>query len=460
MLSAFLDLWRWDGTIGRGRYALIGLIGFAIKHNLDRALATFVFERDWGVFNYWISPFGPLSLTEVLRQEGGFVAAMLVTSLPFIWVGVALTARRLRSIGLPTWMLVGFFLPFLNLLFLLILCVLPAVDEEHDLKSPSSGWMDRFVPQHPIGSAAMGVLATNLAFVPIILLSTLVLGEYGWGLFVGMPFCLGLLSVLAYGHHAPRPFAWCIVVSTAAVLLAAAFMLAFAIEGLVCVMMAAPLATPLAWMGGVVGYAIQRRTRPGAASPVFPAVILAIPLALFAESAALPEPPVYEVTSELQIQATPQQVWENVIAFSELPEPQDWVFRIGIAHPLRAEIQGTGVGGVRHCVFSTGPFVEPIEVWDEPRLLRFSVTTNPSPMQEWTPYDEIHPPHLEGFLESEGGQFRLVELPTGGTLLEGTTWYRHSLWPAAYWQLWSDELIHRIHMRVLKHIKSESEARQ
>ncbi len=263
MLNTFLDLWRWEGAISRERYALIGLIGFAIKHNLDRALATFVFERDWGVFNYWILPFGPLSLTEVLRQEGDFVAAMVAISLPFIWIGVVLTARRLRSIGLPTWMLVGFFLPFLNLLFLLILCVLPAADEEHVVASPSSGWMDRFVPEHPIGSAAMGVLATNLAFVPLVLLSTLVLGEYGWGLFVGMPFCLGLLSVLIYGYHAPRPFAWCIVVSTAAVLLAAAFMLAFAIEGLVCVMMAAPLATPLAWMGGVVGYAIQRRARPG-----------------------------------------------------------------------------------------------------------------------------------------------------------------------------------------------------
>jgi hypothetical protein len=81
-------------------------------------------------------------------------------------------------------------------------------------------------------------------------------------------------------------------------------------------------------------------------------------------------------------------------------------------------------------------------------------------MQEWTPYDQVHPPHLDGFLESVSGQFRLVELPAGGTRLEGTTWYRHSLWPAAYWQLWSDELIHRIHMRVLKHIKRESEAGQ
>jgi hypothetical protein len=32
------------------------------------------------------------------------------------------------------------------------------------------------------------------------------------------------------------------------------------------------------------------------------------------------------------------------------------------------------------------------------------------------------------------------------------------LWPAGYWRLWSDELIHRIHMRVLKHIKAEAES--
>src|SRR5450755_3794492 len=107
----------------------------------------------------------------------------------------------------------------------------------------------------------------------------------------------------------------------------------------------------------------------------------------------------------------------------------------------------------RYCVFSTGAFVEPIQVWDEPRRLKFSVTSNPPPLEEWTPYAYIEAPHLHGFPLSEGGQFLLTPLPNGGTRLEGTTWYHHGLWPAAYWQLWSDAIIHRIHLRVLRHLR-------
>ena len=113
---------------------------------------------------------------------------------------------------------------------------------------------------------------------------------------------------------------------------------------------------------------------------------------------------------------------------------------------------------MRLCIFSTGPFVEPVSVWDEPRLLKFAVTSNPPPLKEWSPYTNVHPPHLENFLVSSGGQFQLVELPGGRTRLEGTTWYRHNLWPAAYWRIWSDFIIHRIHLRVLNHVKMLSEA--
>lgn len=37
--------------------------------------------------------------------------------------------------------------------------------------------------------------------------------------------------------------------------------------------------------------------------------------------------------------------------------------------------------------------------------------------------------------------------------------YRHRLWPSAYWRLWSDAIIHRIHMRVLRHIDRETTSR-
>jgi hypothetical protein len=78
-------------------------------------------------------------------------------------------------------------------------------------------------------------------------------------------------------------------------------------------------------------------------------------------------------------------------------------------------------------------------------------------MRELSLYD-IHPPHLNGYFESKQGQFVLTALPNGRTLLTGTTWYRQSLWPGPYWRLWSDAIVHRIHLRVLNHIKSVSES--
>jgi hypothetical protein len=69
----------------------------------------------------------------------------------------------------------------------------------------------------------------------------------------------------------------------------------------------------------------------------------------------------------------------------------------------------------------------------------------------------VEPRHLHGYFESHQGQFLLTELPGGRTRVEGTTWYSHSMWPETYWHWWSDYVIHRIHMRVLEHIKTEVE---
>jgi hypothetical protein len=149
-------------------------------------------------------------------------------------------------------------------------------------------------------------------------------------------------------------------------------------------------------------------------------------------------------------------VWPIVLAFPPLKEPDDWMFRAGIAYPMRAEIDGRGPGAVRRCVFSTGTFVEPIEVWEEPTRLGFRVTESPPPMKEWNPWD-VHPPHLDGYLVSRQGEFLLERLPDGRTRLVGSTWYTNRMWPTAYWYLWSDAIIHRIHERVLCHIRDLAE---
>jgi hypothetical protein len=163
------------------------------------------------------------------------------------------------------------------------------------------------------------------------------------------------------------------------------------------------------------------------------------------------------VESSIEIAAAPMIVWPRVIEFQPLPPPGEFIFRLGVAAPMRAHIDGAGVGAVRQCVFSTGAFVEPITRWEPGLTLDFDVTASPPPMTEWSPYKNVHPPHLDGFLRARRGEFRLVALGNGRTRLEGRTWYEIEMGPEGYWQLWSDYLIHRIHMRVLEHIKRESE---
>ncbi|HVJ82852.1 MAG TPA: hypothetical protein VNC50_17420, partial [Planctomycetia bacterium] len=172
---------------------------------------------------------------------------------------------------------------------------------------------------------------------------------------------------------------------------------------------------------------------------------------------ALDEPRLRSQVTVVEIAAPPEKVWPHVVAVAELPPPTEWIFRIGIAYPIRAVIEGKGPGAIRRCVFSTGEFIEPIEVWDEPNVLGFSVASNPPPLEEWSPYAHLEPPHLHGYLVSERGEFRLEAIP-GGTRLTGTTWYRNRMWPSDYWGLLSDRIIGAIHHRVLRHVAALAEA--
>jgi hypothetical protein len=369
--------------------------------------------------------------------------------------------QRLRDAGQPVWLVVLFFIPVINVLFFLALCALPPrerAEESEGAPWPGPSGLSGMIPSSPLGSAVLSIFLTTVLGLVFVGLGTVVIGAYGWGLFVALPFCLGMFSVLVYSYHAPRDFGKCLSVALLPVGLLGAVLILVAIEGIICVLMAAPFAVGLAALGGTVGYMIQsHHWRPKQTPAVLSLVILLIPAALGAEHAAKLQPPTFVVRTAIEVNAPPEKVWNEVVAFAEIPPPKELLFRAGIAYPIRAEISGHGIGAVRHCVFSTGPFVEPIEVWDEPRLLKFGVTENPAPLNELSPYGNIQPPHLHGYFVSEQGQFSLTALPGGRTRLEGTTWYQHTMWPAAYWHLWSDYIIHRIHLRVLEHIRVETE---
>ena len=352
--------------------------------------------------------------------------ALLIWMLPFLAIGVTLTMRRAVDANRSPWLSVLFLVPYLNYVLIAILAFAPSdVPSE---KGPHRARRARWDTATTVPLAGGAGLAIALLMV-VGGLSTF--NTYGAWLFLLTPFAMGAGTAFVYnrGRHVSGRDTMALVVANLAVAGVALLLLGF--EGIICLVMALPLAIPMAMIGGSVGRwaatSGSRRASPAAF------MLLVVPLA------GVVEPPtghsMHEVQSSVVIDAAPAAVWPHVVAFGELPPPRDWVFRAGVAYPVRARIEGTGVGAVRYCVFSTGPFVEPITRWEPGRRLSFDVVESPATMRELSPYAGLSPPHLHGYLRSNRGEFRLVDLGDGRTKLEGSTWYEIEMAPEVYWQL-------------------------
>ncbi|MEO6435093.1 MAG: DUF805 domain-containing protein, partial [Tepidisphaeraceae bacterium] len=338
--------------IGPVAFFLVGVSLFALKFLIDRLVAKLVFSRDWSVLNYLI-PNETYGLASIPRQERSFYLAMLVVALPFVCVGIVVTCRRLRDAELQGWLASLFFIPIVNLLFFAALSVIPSADvkrrtEEDDIPPaaptsspsahdasaltldhglgaapPAKPIFDEFMPRTRGSSRLLAILLPAPLATGATLLAAGVMRDYGWGLFVGMPFVVGMVSAILYGYREPRTLAQCFGTSILACIVASATLILFAIEGAGCLIMLMPLALPVAMMGSALGYSIQNRPeRPGQANTLW-AVTLVLPMIIIAESSSPRPPAVFVVTTCVEVAAASEQVWPNVIAFGEIDAPLD-----------------------------------------------------------------------------------------------------------------------------------------
>ena len=435
--------------VSRQAYAASGFGLMALKYAVEAEVIRQLTGR-------WLSPFvylNPLlsARAAVLDGHDWLVWALALWTLPFLWIGVSMTLRRAEDAGRSPFLALLYFLPVVNYLLMLTLAVLPSRPRAEPERRPES----RPGARDGLRGALVGMGLGALIALGMVCASVLAFGSYGTTLFVATPFVMGAVSAYTFNQGGPRPVGTTLLVAVGAVLLAGGAVLLFALEGALCLMMAAPLGVALASMGAFLGRALAARlpSRPASVAA------LVLPLPLFAGIDLVQPPPrLREVVTVVEVDAPPRAVWPNVVAFSALQEPPAWLFRLGIAYPQRATIDGRGVGAVRRCEFSTGAFVEPITAWDEPVRLGFGVAAQPPPMQELSPYRHVLAPHLDGYLRVRSGEFLLVPLPGGRKRLEGRTRYEMRVFPAAYWSLWSDALIRGIHTRVLEHIQAASSA--
>jgi hypothetical protein len=300
-----------------------------------------------------------------------------------------------------------------------------------------------------VAGTAAGVLIILFAVV----LSVLVFGAYGWGLFVLTPLVVGFTTGYLVNRHEFLSFR----ATTGLVLLSAALgcftLILFALEGLICLLLAAPLAGLLAMLGGNLGRNAARRHESGG----HPLYSIALLPAMFAADAISP-PSVTMLTDESIVIAAPsQRIWQEVTSNEPIREPPTLAGRLGLAYPQASRLSGEGRGALRTGYFSTGEARERITEWNEGRALGFMVLSQPPAMEEMSPYQRVHAPHVDGYFETGETRFKLEPLSAGRTRLTIRAAHRLRIDPILYWEPIARWAIRENMQRVLRDLKAKAE---
>jgi hypothetical protein len=415
------DLYKWTGTIHRGPFLFWGTILTILKFNLDRwTLISHLGQHVWYPWSYWIpgDVFGVLSSAPERKE----VARLLVLiALPFVYMGVVLTVRRLRALGWPLALVILFFIPVVNLLFFALLVVLPSRPATEFPADPAVArrlFIVRLVPESGMGAAVSAILITALLGAGMVYVFTIILSSYGWGIFLGIPFFLGLFSTLVFTVRGARPFKECASVATLSVIVLSGILLGLALEGFICILMAAPIGILLALLGALVGHLIVSvKTAGRERAMMLWMLVLLTPGLLAAEASHPPGPAVYSAIDRIVVDAPAPQVWDTLKAIDTLTVPKPLLLRMGLPVPVRCTLEREGVGARRTCIFEKGTIDERVLEWEPPRRMRLEIVRSTLPGRHWLGFREaIYE------LDSEAGRTRITRTTTYTSILE-PRWY-------------------------------------
>jgi uncharacterized membrane protein YhaH (DUF805 family) len=471
------------GIHGRMRpraYLLVGIVLALFKYAVEFTVITLSTGEAYSPLEF-LSPFLSSKEKFLTSLPAWFGWMWLLWTLPFLWISVNLSVRRAFDAGLSPWFGLVLLIPFVNFVGIVVLALLPSkkqlsssvgqtnievmesvvaeVAEVYRAPSTAPLPIDNRGSSSSFLSGVFGLLAGAAYLIVSVLASVYLLGSYGAVMFFGVPIVTCAVSAYALNRIENRGLGFTILHSFLTLMAASVGLLVFGIEGGICIAMAIPIIMPVGFLGTLVGYSIAitcRRPGYDERRGLYGCMAL-LPLLGYIEI-AIDESPVFEAKSEILVNAPVELVWSRVVDFPEIAKPPVGILNTGIAYPVRAQIDGVGVGAIRTCEFNTGKFVEPITCWEPPVRLSFDVTSQPEPMSELSPYRHLHPPHLDGSFRSLRGEFRLRRISDRQTLLEGSTWYRVDIGPRLYWRQWTDLILHRIHERVLEHVREIAES--
>ncbi|MCQ6959989.1 hypothetical protein [Mucilaginibacter aquariorum] len=292
-----------------------------------------------------------------------------------------------------------------------------------------------------------GFLLSNAFGMATIGISKLLMKDFNGTLifseFVIVPFLMGIVSAWFWRNinFGSRQLAAWSCYNTIIALLLSAIILK---EGVICLIIVAPLLMAFIIMGSSVGYKMFKKNNQTLNVSVF---VILFGIFIF-DSLSVHH---YEnnVADTMVINAPPAKVWKYVVAYKRIETPgKYWLFRIGMPSPVQSTAEGYYLGAKRKCIFSNGyVFDEKIVTYDENKDLTFDITKQP------------RDPEIMGHIDILRGQFLLKDNHDGTTTLTGNSWYRLYVFPVWYYDIWAESVTRNVHLRVMEHIKELSEAK-
>ena len=397
-----------------------------------------------GNLAYWF-PVSMFGLGRIFQPGGTLSYWRLLAILACVaaaWVLLALAIRRARTVNCSSLVASLVIVPIIQVPTILWLGFSTLEDY-----TPVAG------NRVPIDVALKGLIAGLLLTLALVAASTLVFHAYGFGLFVASPFFVGCVTAYIGNRQADIGARATIRLVLGACFMGGVGLLAVAIEGIICLVLASPIIAIMAGVGGLIGRAIALKG-PGAGRAAMSFVVL--PLS-FVVDLALPPNYSFESAESIEVAASSQQVWDAVVHMGPIPAPPPAPFRWGLAYPMSGTITGSGVGAIREGVFSTGVAYERVTEWQPGSKLSFIVLSDPPTMRELSPYKTVHAPHVNGYFRTRDARFTITPLANGHTRLSLATQHELDLSPAFYWSPMAKWAVHTNKVRVLAHFAQQAE---
>lgn len=294
-------------------------------------------------------------------------------------------------------------------------------------------------------SISGGIVFANIIAIPIMWLSVNLPVLENWALilseFILLPFIMGVVSAWCWRNLRLKTKAligYSVLNGAMAILLSFLFLG----EGVICLLIVSPLIFGFVIMGAFAGRRMFKKKDTTLNIGVFSLLFFVFIADLFSDHH-------YEnlVSDEIIINASPEEVWENIVAFERIEEESKfWLFRLGMPSPVESTVEGYYKGAGRKCIFSNGyVFDEEMVIFEPGRNLTFDITGQP------------RDPEIMGHIDILRGQFLLKDNGDGSTTLTGNSWYRLYVFPSWYFDIWARSITRNVHLRVMEHVRQLSE---